>query len=865
MTAAAPTTAPKSSSSETPPSTPPPDGAPKTVLKKKRAAANAEEAAPPATAATAPAIEAADEQQGEAEENEGAEEEAVVVSPQEEEDEEEEASGKVVETAHEAAVRRRKELKEERKRAEAELKAKKAAEAVEARARKEAAAAAAKVKQAEAEAAARLARQRERERKERENDALLEAASRERESAMAKVKDTNDKESSNKKAAAEARARERKQRSVDASVTAAAKAILKNEKNAAALAEAVPKAASILSKLAKGPMTDQEANRRLAEACADTLAMADICAKEANKQHQQQQQQQQQAAKQLQRQQLQQQQQQLAAANAEAAAAKSRKEEAERQKQLGNSIFTEAGELTSTAARTKAIERAIQHYDKAIELNPSEATYYGNRSNALFLLGRPKELRRAHEDAKRANELQPAAFRFAVRMMRPLAALGRYCEALGAFETGKLFAELVGDLPEMRNSMLSQDAKVQIEVWRKQYVAEMAAVDAAQPLADECYAKATDGIIDADTMDAEAVGAVLRSMNRHSAFLAAMRLANDALFHKASGGASSGGGAIAEAALTPITQMYHTACDEALNHTVPGAFIRMRYAEGTAAPAASDAAVLAILRGRPFEGELFEIISRMSQRLGPCTYKSVDADAHSGFLLNRAGAAGFMQAAREYAAARAADPYSEPYTVALHSAETHLAHAVTNRVAGTPLEVARLRIAATIAASAVAASPLRVVPHMFLVKYLLLLHLYDLAAEACVIALQYCDVGITRSQAVLLESARLASNPLPPVAGDASADGSAAAPLLPRIACYTDLNPTRTRIRAEYNHPRHPLANVGGYALRDEFGEVIGHGMGLPITDLGHEERTYFRAMLRVACEMRNADASDFVVTSRGL
>jgi DnaJ family protein C protein 7 len=59
-------------------------------------------------------------------------------------------------------------------------------------------------------------------------------------------------------------------------------------------------------------------------------------------------------------------------------------------------------------------QEAADAYGKAIEAEPSEATYYGNRAAALLML---KKYDEAHNDCKQAIELDPSFVKAYVRFV----------------------------------------------------------------------------------------------------------------------------------------------------------------------------------------------------------------------------------------------------------------------------------------------------------------------------------------------------------------------------------------------------------------------------------------------------------------
>jgi DnaJ family protein C protein 7 len=72
-------------------------------------------------------------------------------------------------------------------------------------------------------------------------------------------------------------------------------------------------------------------------------------------------------------------------------------------------------------------EEAADAYGKAIEAEPNEATYYGNRAAALLML---KKYDEAHDDCKKAIELDPSFVKGYVRSV-----VMAYCSLCGDIST----------------------------------------------------------------------------------------------------------------------------------------------------------------------------------------------------------------------------------------------------------------------------------------------------------------------------------------------------------------------------------------------------------------------------------------------
>lgn len=94
--------------------------------------------------------------------------------------------------------------------------------------------------------------------------------------------------------------------------------------------------------------------------------------------------------------------------------------EAERQKTLGNEFIT-----------ANKPEKAVECYDKAIELDPRNAIYFSNRAAAYSMLG---EHFKALDDAKKSCELNPNYSKAFNRLGKAHLALGEPEEAVVAFE-----------------------------------------------------------------------------------------------------------------------------------------------------------------------------------------------------------------------------------------------------------------------------------------------------------------------------------------------------------------------------------------------------------------------------------------------
>lgn len=94
---------------------------------------------------------------------------------------------------------------------------------------------------------------------------------------------------------------------------------------------------------------------------------------------------------------------------------------AEEYKAAGNKFF-----------KIKDYPQAIKEYSKAIEADPSNATYYSNRAAALMSANRFIE---ALEDCKTADELDPNNMKILLRLGRLYTSLGRPDEALAMFDS----------------------------------------------------------------------------------------------------------------------------------------------------------------------------------------------------------------------------------------------------------------------------------------------------------------------------------------------------------------------------------------------------------------------------------------------
>ena len=83
--------------------------------------------------------------------------------------------------------------------------------------------------------------------------------------------------------------------------------------------------------------------------------------------------------------------------------------------------------------RVKNFERAIEHYKKAIELDPSNHIFYSNMSAALYSLQKYSE---AFEYAKNTVEMNPSFSKAYSRAGVALYAQGKLEEALKYYEEG---------------------------------------------------------------------------------------------------------------------------------------------------------------------------------------------------------------------------------------------------------------------------------------------------------------------------------------------------------------------------------------------------------------------------------------------
>ena len=91
---------------------------------------------------------------------------------------------------------------------------------------------------------------------------------------------------------------------------------------------------------------------------------------------------------------------------------------------------------------------ALSHYTRAINLQPNEANYYGNRSAALFMLQRYLD---ALEDCRQGLSLQPDHMKLLTRAGKCCLVLGRLDEARGYYSTA------VAAYPD--NDSVKSDAK----------------------------------------------------------------------------------------------------------------------------------------------------------------------------------------------------------------------------------------------------------------------------------------------------------------------------------------------------------------------------------------------------------------------
>lgn len=96
--------------------------------------------------------------------------------------------------------------------------------------------------------------------------------------------------------------------------------------------------------------------------------------------------------------------------------------EAENYKQLGNAAFKEGKN-----------EEAIQHYSKAIEINPNDQVFYSNRSGCHANL---KNYDEALKDAKKCVELKPDWLRGYQRMGLAEFYLKNYDDAIETYKKG---------------------------------------------------------------------------------------------------------------------------------------------------------------------------------------------------------------------------------------------------------------------------------------------------------------------------------------------------------------------------------------------------------------------------------------------
>jgi hypothetical protein len=83
--------------------------------------------------------------------------------------------------------------------------------------------------------------------------------------------------------------------------------------------------------------------------------------------------------------------------------------------------------------KKKDFAGAIAAYTRAIEADPTDATFFSNRSMARFLNEQPSE---ALEDANAAIELKPSWWKAHARKCSALCALDRFDEAVAACQTG---------------------------------------------------------------------------------------------------------------------------------------------------------------------------------------------------------------------------------------------------------------------------------------------------------------------------------------------------------------------------------------------------------------------------------------------
>ncbi|GAQ79663.1 hypothetical protein KFL_000350180 [Klebsormidium nitens] len=103
-------------------------------------------------------------------------------------------------------------------------------------------------------------------------------------------------------------------------------------------------------------------------------------------------------------------------ASKSSAAESGRKEEAEREKEAGNRLF-----------KARDVAGALKHYSRAIELQPGNAAFYGNRAMCYLQL---KEYEKVVKDSSRALELDPGYTKAYYRRALARKGLGQYEAAL---------------------------------------------------------------------------------------------------------------------------------------------------------------------------------------------------------------------------------------------------------------------------------------------------------------------------------------------------------------------------------------------------------------------------------------------------
>ncbi|CAN6675127.1 hypothetical protein TRVA0_092S00144 [Trichomonascus vanleenenianus] len=114
--------------------------------------------------------------------------------------------------------------------------------------------------------------------------------------------------------------------------------------------------------------------------------------------------------------------------------------DAEQYKEQGNTLY-----------KTGEYGAAVEQYSKAVEADPGNAIYYGNRSMALMQMKRYEE---ALADSLQANRLAPGTAKTLARLCRIYTALGQYESALGlGYEGQEAFVahEMKRNVEQARN------------------------------------------------------------------------------------------------------------------------------------------------------------------------------------------------------------------------------------------------------------------------------------------------------------------------------------------------------------------------------------------------------------------------------